>query len=211
MSWMLLGNAMTLACDLGVMDSTTTGVATPPKPAALHGQERLWRLRHLLFIYSEQISLQIGSSPLVPQGVQHLVSNPQSSYALTGVSPPQDGKGLIALAELTRLSRVIAESLFQPHTLFQQLVSSGRYLNLVEHFKPNLAQWEGKHISEVSSNGTYPLLAISVIGGGLTTTDPSITSNDATDAATTPTRISLCQDAALLDRHASSAGTKSCE
>ncbi|KAK5175797.1 uncharacterized protein LTR77_000937 [Saxophila tyrrhenica] len=50
MSWMLLGNAMTLACDMGVFNQSAVEQSTLSRWTAEHDQERAERLRGLIYI-----------------------------------------------------------------------------------------------------------------------------------------------------------------
>lgn len=150
MSWMLISCAVSLACELGIFDDVP--VQSPAYPDAAAGGEprpdRCLRLRNLLYLYAEQISLQHGRRSVLPQGVSHQVLRNPSSLGVFGDLQPF----IAAWIDLTQLTRAIMETLYSSATQTAQLLQSGRYVNLIEHFRPILSSWYEKHLGSSNSN-----------------------------------------------------------
>ena len=142
MSWMLLGLATTLAHELGVFDN--------PEEAELDSDSlrsssvlltSKLRMRRLLFVYVNQLASRLGCTSLLSQTVsQSIAYTPDRSESLDNAE--KDRQALITLwIEITKLLKTATEMFFPSKSFTRQLLKSGRYINLLEHFQPLLAQW----------------------------------------------------------------------
>ena len=132
MSWMLLGIATTLAHELGVFDEFVPETHNTGYPDA-----RL-RIRRLLFLYVSQVSLRIGCTSLLPQ-ISSSLSPPSETHQ---IQEHRDRDALVsAWIEITKIRKTTTELFFPNSSTTRQLMTSGRYQSLLEHFHPLLAQW----------------------------------------------------------------------
>lgn len=129
MSWMLLGIATTLAHELGVFEDNGEGKDST--------DARL-RIRRLLFLYVNQVSLRIGCTSLLPQ--ISLSLNAPSEERQNQSDCDRDAL-VTAWIEITKLRKTTTELFFANISTTRQLMTSGRYQSLLEHFHPLIAQW----------------------------------------------------------------------
>lgn len=138
MSWMLVNCAISLAVELGVFDPSD-----PPSPKRLGVcPDRKTHLQRLLYLYVEQVALQHGRQSTLPQGISHQVQ--RDLHVDTGdgrLGPFTD-----AWINLTRLTRMIMETLYSSSASTLLLLRSGRYVSLVEHFHPMLSAWKERYL-----------------------------------------------------------------
>lgn len=137
MSWMLLGLATTLAHELGVFEE--------PDPEDLQyklGPETRIRTQRMLFLYVNQLSLRIGCTSFLPQSLSFSLTAP-----MTDQSDPMilDRDSFISqFIEITKLRKTTTEMFFPSKLATRQIMNSGRYITLLEHFQPLIAQWYQK-------------------------------------------------------------------
>ena len=137
MSWMLLGLATTLAHELGVFQELDL---EDDLDQQMSPHNRI-RTRRLLFLYVNQLSLRLGCTSFLPQSVS-MTLTPPASQPYDAATLDRDK--LISLwIDITKLRKTSTEMLFASRATTRQLMSSGRYLALLEHFQPLLAQWKG--------------------------------------------------------------------
>lgn len=143
MCWMLLGCATSLAQELDIFGEG------PDKPATTSSDESLivrkHRARKLLYVFVNQLASRLGTTSNLPQNVNHLVNNP-----IQGKHGHNDhwDSFMAAWIELTRLLKSLSEMVFPSESFTQQLLQSGRYIGLLEHFKPLLEQWRAKYLED---------------------------------------------------------------
>ncbi|KAL2274819.1 hypothetical protein FJTKL_02721 [Diaporthe vaccinii] len=59
---------------------------------------------------------------------------------------------IIAWTELTKMVRSISDVTFPSQAITNQLLRSGRYISIIEHFRLLLSGWEGKHLKNFDYN-----------------------------------------------------------
>jgi hypothetical protein len=140
MSWMLLGCANSLAHELRVFEDVDSD-------RDLERTRQKHRLRKLIFVFFNQFEFRVGHNSVLHQNFQvGRVDNTPSS-AVT----PSD-KVLSQWMELTKLLKTLFGMLFSSRDFAQDILHSGRYVGIIEHFQPLLAQWHLKFLSDQGSS-----------------------------------------------------------
>jgi Fungal Zn(2)-Cys(6) binuclear cluster domain len=153
MSWMLLGTALTLAYELGVFgdDEIGSSIRSQSKSATDSNtlQMRKLRVRKLLYVYINQLASRLGCSSMFPQNLtQVAMANPSTST-------DKWQSHMSSWIELTKLVKSASELFFPSPTVTRQLLNSGRYSSLLDHFVPLLEQWRRKHLDSHNFQGPY--------------------------------------------------------
>ena len=134
MSWMLLGMATTLAHELGVFEEPD-----PEDDRQKLSPETRIRTQRMLFLYVNQLSLRIGCTSFLPQNLSLSLTTPMSSQADPST---RDRDSFISqFIEITKLRKTTTEMFFPSKSATRQIMNSGRYITLLEHFQPLIAQW----------------------------------------------------------------------
>jgi hypothetical protein len=129
MSWMLLGHATSLAHELGVFEEPD-----PEDDRQKLSADTRSRTRRMLFLYVNQLSLRIGCVSVLPPGLSLSLSPQASSQRDTATQERDD---LISqFIEITKLRSTTTDMFFPSKSATRQLMSSGRYVSLLEHFRP---------------------------------------------------------------------------
>lgn len=160
MSRTVLGMAMSLANELGVFDQqddAAPGGNMSEYEARQHHRRRA--LAKLLFLYQEQLSSRLGCKSLMPESVSHGITSSSTSRMSFAKRGEDWGSFMIAWTELTRMVRSISDVLFPSQAITSQLLRSGRYISIIEHFRLLLSGWEEKHLKHFG--GSSPLMLIS--------------------------------------------------
>ncbi|KAF7506937.1 hypothetical protein GJ744_011068 [Endocarpon pusillum] len=153
MSWMLLGTALTLAHELGVFDDDEKAISTAsPMESKMdpgNVQMRKLRMRKLLYVYINQLASRLGCLSMFPQNL--------TQAAMATASPLTDKwqSHMSSWIELTKLVKSASELFFPSPLVTRQLLSSGRYSSLLDHFIPLLEQWRRKHLDSHDFQGPY--------------------------------------------------------
>lgn len=151
MSWMLTNCAMSLASELGILGDSKPG--TEQQQQQQQRSRLLPRARQttptqhlpsLLYLYSEQASLQLGCQSLVPPGLSRRVPHKLPASAVGGYDELQTC--IAAWIALTRLTKAMMEALFPSNVERAQLLHRARYLDLVDYFDPMLSAWREEHL-----------------------------------------------------------------
>ena len=147
MSWMLLGAAVNLAYELGVLGDTANSFTSdnPVQTVRSH------RIGKLLYVYVTQMSVDLGFSSLLPENITLKASAvlPASAQALQD----RQWEAFMKLwVELTRLKKTASAMFFQSTAHTEQQLQSGHYCLLLEHFEPSLLRWQEDF--EALSSGT---------------------------------------------------------
>ncbi|EFQ98514.1 hypothetical protein MGYG_01541 [Nannizzia gypsea CBS 118893] len=151
MSWMLLGSGLTLAHELGIFDtddSRARSLISSPE-----GENRGFpveetmnfprhRIRQLLYVFINQLASRLGCMSLMPQSLNHSIVAPSSLN--TGIDEWQTFMN--SWIELTKLAKSVTDMFFPSATFTRQQLHSGRYIGLLDHFRPLLSQWRQKHL-----------------------------------------------------------------
>jgi hypothetical protein len=151
MSWMLLGSAFSLAHELGVFETEERSQPSPDStvPAlAEHNKLRKQRVQQLLYIYINQLSSRIGCMSLMPQNLNRVINGHNSSPLS---SSPGDVRTewttfMESWMDLTKLAKSVNDMLFPSASFAKQQLHSGRYIALLDHFRPLLTQWRNRHL-----------------------------------------------------------------
>lgn len=148
MSWMLLGCALSLAHELNVFEDD-------PQPSVSRTDARCMsvpksRVRKLLYVFVNQLASRLGMTSMLPQAVMQSTSKDLK----TGPGHSDRWNELMsAWAELTKLNKSFSEMVFPSKSFTQQLLRSGRYMSILEHFQPLLESWRTRHLER---QGIYP-------------------------------------------------------
>ncbi|KAH0558434.1 hypothetical protein GP486_004913 [Trichoglossum hirsutum] len=159
MCWMLLGNALALSFELGVfddIDDTTSfgGEVYRPEFESLAYRRRAHRVQKLLLVYVTQLSGRLGWTNMVPRHIsksaffktpgQSFGERQQAQQKHKGELPETDGEQedtMTAWIELTTLLKSGNELLFPSRKQTRELIRSGKYVAMLEHFQPLLRSW----------------------------------------------------------------------
>lgn len=151
MSWMLLGSGLTLAHELGVFDTDDSRTRSLISSPELDGQShesginfRRHRIRQLLYVFINQLASRLGCMSLMPQSLNHAVLAP-----LTSQNPNQGDEWqsfMLSWIELTKLAKSVTDMFFPSVNFTKQQLHSGRYIGLLDHFRPLLSQWRQKYL-----------------------------------------------------------------
>jgi hypothetical protein len=151
MSWMLMGCAISLAHELGIYEadkypSTTT-----------HGQadqilHRKCRIQKLLYVFHTQLASRLGHLSLMPPTISHIISCTFRSKSSPERTMDQWELFMDAWIGLTKIFKSVADIFFQSASSTQEYLLSGRYINLLENFRPLLSRWQEEYLE---SPGTY--------------------------------------------------------
>ena len=157
MSWMLLGNALALAYELGVFDeidepTSTAPAHLPPReppPPDTGYRLRFQRIQKLLLVYVLQLASRLGWTSMIPR---HITDSVQHKLNSAGASPVTvtrwDSEDELQDAifhswvDLTMLMKASAEKLFPSRRETKNIMRTGRYVELLEHFQPLLKHWK---------------------------------------------------------------------
>lgn len=137
MSWMLLGLATTLAHELGVFEEPD-----PEDHLYKLGPETRIRTQRMLFLYVNQLSLRIGCTSFLPQSLSLSLTAPMTSQS-DAMTTDRDSF-ISQFIEITKLRKTTTEMFFPSKSATRQVMNSGRYITLLEHFQPLIAQWYQK-------------------------------------------------------------------
>lgn len=156
MSWMLIGAALSLGYELSLFSDEA--VATASDDPLL--EARRARVTRVLHIFGNHIASRFGCSPL-PQSLARLARAPPSGSEGLEQDPWDDV--ITAWVDLTRLLKSISEMIFPSKSHTQQLLRSGRYLSLLDHFEPLLVQWREKYLDRSGASASA-VVATATIG-----------------------------------------------
>jgi hypothetical protein len=164
MSWMLLGSALTLAHELGIFDTEDRNNGdTPDTESGIlteYNQLRRQRIQRLLYVYISQLASRIGCMSLMPQSLNHTIAG-----RLRTPTSDSSGDGWSTFMEswmdLTKLAKSVNDMFIPSASFAKQQLHSGRYIGLLDHFRPLLKQWREKHLeSRALGKAFYNILFI---------------------------------------------------
>lgn len=158
MSWMLLGNALALAYELGVFDEIDEPAASTTLPSLLRDgiadtgyRLRFQRIQKLLLVYVLQLASRLGWTSMIPLHITSAVRHKLSSQAASPTSsngqhwPSQDDLQDVIFntwVDLTMLMKNTAETLFPSRRETKDIMRSGKYVTLLNYFQPLLSEWK---------------------------------------------------------------------
>ncbi|THC92181.1 hypothetical protein EYZ11_008340 [Aspergillus tanneri] len=149
MSWMLLGSALSLAHELGIFE------VDDKKWSYLSGYEgaisteqiklRRQRVQRLLYVYINQLAWRIGCVSLMPQSLNHAMLGRQTHRDWS-----QSGDHWLVFMDswmdLTKLAKSVTDMFFPTVSFARQQLHTGRYIDLLDHFRPLLVKWKDTHL-----------------------------------------------------------------
>ncbi|KAL6232242.1 hypothetical protein BDW75DRAFT_24616 [Aspergillus navahoensis] len=149
MSWMLLGAALSLSHELGIYEvnedkrswSSAYEGCIPSDQIKLRRQ----RVQRLLYVYINQLAWRIGCASLMPQSLNHAILNRQASRNLKHYND-QWLAFMDSWMDLTKLAKSVTDMFFPSADFARQQLRSGRYIDMLDHFRPLLLKWEEEHL-----------------------------------------------------------------
>lgn len=148
MSWMLLGCGLSLAHELGIFEQEESTKRPSLHEEVLEAKRkaaRNSRARKLLYVFVEQLASRIGCTSMIPQSLSHTVLG--RSFAGEVFPGANHSEAFVSSwIELTKLVKSASDMLFPSTSFTKQLLRSGRYIGLLEHFQPLLSQWRGRYL-----------------------------------------------------------------
>ncbi|KAF3942089.1 hypothetical protein ABW19_dt0204120 [Dactylella cylindrospora] len=170
MSWMLLGNSLALAYELGVFDENDEDSASRafgalennhPSASKLVAKPSTATVQRILVISVMHLASRLGWTSMIPRhiSVTVLFRGQQRSPFLqqqlqSGSQEPLDadeppsltatpGQDLVlqSWVELTSLMKSASELLFPSRKATKTVLRNGKYTHLLEHFQPLLRAW----------------------------------------------------------------------
>ncbi|KAL4873041.1 hypothetical protein BDV12DRAFT_115848 [Aspergillus spectabilis] len=149
MSWMLLGAALSLSHELEIyeVDEEKQSWAIAYRGCIPSDQIKLRRQRvqRLLYVYINQLAWRIGCVSLMPQTLNHAILNRQASRDLRKYSD-QWIAFMDSWMELTKLAKSVTDMFFPSADFARQQLHNGRYIDLLDHFRPLLLKWKEEHL-----------------------------------------------------------------
>ena len=139
MSWTLVGLATTLAHELGVFSSTEGDAAPNESEVFLSTRPRI---RKLLFFFTTQLSLRLGCTNIFPRGDPiTTLQLPDPGMQQTNHAHKINGETLSQWAGITKLLNIATQMFFENASVTRQIISTFRYQDMLEHYRPLLAKW----------------------------------------------------------------------
>jgi len=139
MSWLLLGNALSLSHELKVFSDCDEEDVVRRDPL---WPKRKMRIRQLLFIFTNQLSSRLGCGSMLPVNISHSLRSAEADHMHSNHSI----RSVEAWIELMKLLRSLCDMVLPSKTYTQQILEDGRYINLLEHFRSLLVTWHRQHI-----------------------------------------------------------------
>ncbi|KAL4932823.1 putative C6 transcription factor [Aspergillus undulatus] len=158
MSWMLLGAALSLSHELGIyeVDDNKRSWSLAYEGFIPDDQTKLRRQRvqRLLYVYINQLAWRIGCVSLMPQSLNHAIMNRQNSRNLKHYND-QWLAFMDSWMELTKLAKSVTDMFFPSADFARQQLRSGRYIDLLDHFRPLLLKWKEEHLHPEALNKRF--------------------------------------------------------
>jgi hypothetical protein len=148
MSWMLMGCALSLAQELGLFEDNSNidkDQISYPTFIAEYLVLRRIRARKLLFVFIEQLSWRLGCTSMIPQSLNHALMEKIPVDSASG-AVEQWQSFMSAWVELTKLARSVSDTVYPSASFTRNLLRTGRYIGLLEHFQPLLVNWRKKYL-----------------------------------------------------------------
>ncbi|KAF2443636.1 C6 transcription factor-like protein [Karstenula rhodostoma CBS 690.94] len=163
MSWMLMGCALSLAQELGLFEengNVERDQQSYPKTSSEALVQRRIRARKLLYVFIEQLSWRLGCTSMIPQSLNHALMEKLPVNSTTGA--PEEWQGFMsAWVELTKLARSVSDTIYPSTNTTRNLLRTGRYIGLLEHFQPLLTTWRKKYLDPCKLKvGLHDMLCI---------------------------------------------------
>lgn len=167
MCWMLLSTATGLAYELGVFDDIDEllqdGAITRPEYEEEAYRQRAYRIKRLLLIYVTQLAGRLGWTNMVSETLRRsdpAVSRRRQTSGPDGTTPGTntsfsnsfnyipdlelDDQVIHCWAGISNAMHIGNEKLFRSRTYTANIIYSGRYLDLLNEFRPILDEWHNE-------------------------------------------------------------------
>lgn len=161
MSWMLLGSALSLAHELGVFEAEDKELDNSGYEGFISSDQlkhRRQRVQRLLYVYINQLAWRIGCMSLMPQSLNHAILGGQKNRELS-----RSGDEWLTLMDswmdLTKLAKSVTDLFFPSVEFARQQLHSGRYIGLLDHFRPLLTQWKERYLQPECEFTHYLIIA----------------------------------------------------
>lgn len=158
MSWMLLGSALSLAHELGIFEAEDKELDYSAYEGFISSDQmklRKQRVQRLLYVYINQLAWRIGCMSLMPQSLNHAILGGQKSRELS-----RSGDEWLTLMDswmdLTKLAKSVTDLFFPSVEFARQQLHSGRYIGLLDHFRPLLSQWKERYLHPQRESSAVP-------------------------------------------------------
>lgn len=142
MSWMLLGLATNLGCELGVLEKHTDEACH----SAVYQQRRI-RAGKLLTLYVTQTAVRLG----YPDLLLNVPAILQNANGLGNESSPESQGWQIYTnlwRELVQLAKAARAAFFCPSAKGNSKVLENQYMVLLEHFESSLTKWHLEFVTQ---------------------------------------------------------------
>ena len=144
LSWMLVGNAVSLAHELGIFRLDAQ---------ASEDSFRRLRIRKLLYVYVNHLAQRIGCMTLLPDSLNLIISrnmHPEDQQQ------EQWQSHMTSWIDLTKLSREIGATFFSSKHRVTDIIRNGQYVEQVRKtYQPKLEAWQKTHLESRSYTGSY--------------------------------------------------------
>ena len=130
---MLLGNAITLAHELGLYKQSEQDFVNETSSLERH-------IRRLLFLFDSQLSLRLGCTSILPHVGTQLMTDTKS----TDTSTNDEHILLPKWIEITKLLRTATDIFFANKNATRQMLRTSQYISYLDHFAPLLAKLLGE-------------------------------------------------------------------
>ncbi|KAK4060031.1 uncharacterized protein Triagg1_10910 [Trichoderma aggressivum f. europaeum] len=160
MSWSLIQSAASVGHELGLFDEEGNNDSISGSTTAheVHKQRRQ-RLRVVLYLYMNQLAFRIGFSALIPHTLFNLSQNALKQSPTSQLSDHWI-ESMSLWVDLSRLTRASHDLLFASKASTRELIKSGGYRRVLEHFKPMLEKWWTKYTAATAAGPFRDFLAV---------------------------------------------------
>ncbi|SPO03053.1 related to ARO80 - positive transcription regulator of ARO9 and ARO10 [Cephalotrichum gorgonifer] len=168
MCWMLLSTATGLAYELGVFDDIDEllrdGAITRPEYEEEAYRQRAYRIKRLMLIYVTQLAGRLGWTNMVSESLRRsdpAVSRRRPASSVEGTTPGTnpssfsnsfnyipdlelDDQVIHCWAGISNAMHISNEKLFRSRHHTTKIIQSGKYLDLLNEFRPILDEWHNE-------------------------------------------------------------------
>lgn len=160
MSWSLIQSAASVGHELGLYDEEGDNDSISESTTAHEfNRQRRQRLRVVLYLYMNQLAFRIGFSALIPHTLLNLSQNALKQSPTSQLSDHWI-ESMSLWVDLSRLTRASHDLLFASKASTRELVKSGGYRRILDHFKPILENWWTKYTAATAAGPFREFLAV---------------------------------------------------
>ncbi|KAL6812601.1 hypothetical protein V8C40DRAFT_277720 [Trichoderma camerunense] len=154
----LIQSAASVGHELGLYDEEGDNDSVSESTTAHEfNRQRRQRLRVVLYLYMNQLAFRIGFSALIPHT---LLSLSQNALKQSPTSQLSDHwiESMSLWVDLSRLTRASHDLLFASKASTRELVKSGGYRRILDHFKPILENWWTKYTAATAAKDVLRII-----------------------------------------------------